>query len=146
MLRLFRYALLTSLLSATVLYTGAQKYEREWNKVDSLIGNYDQVNSIEAVRQIMDKAQADGNCREILRCALMINRLDAPFSNNEDYIVQSYQLFDSLVSVMDDNALIVVSENGDELAPVKQYLIDKILIATPEQLEKIKSIINLVMQ
>lgn len=50
-----------------------------------------------------------------------------------------------LLSVMDDNALIVVSESGDELAPVKQALIDKILIATPEQLEKIQSIINLVM-
>ena len=51
-----------------------------------------------------------------------------------------------LLSVMDDNALIVVSESGDELAPEKQALIDKILIATPEQLEKIKSIVNLVMQ
>lgn len=50
-----------------------------------------------------------------------------------------------LLSVMDDNALIVVSESGDELAPEKQALIDKILIATPEQLEKIQSIINLVM-
>ena len=105
MLRLFRYALLTSLLLATVLNAGAQKYEREWNKVDSLIGNYDQVNSIEAVRQIMDKAQADGNCREILRCALMINRLDAPNSPYSNYTSQSYQLFDSLASVMDDNGL-----------------------------------------
>ena len=32
------------------------------------------------------------------------------------------------------------------IAPEKQALIDKILIATPEQLEKIQSIINLVMQ
>lgn len=105
MLRLFRYTLLTSLLLATVLNAGAQKYEREWNKVDSFIGNHDQVNSIDAVRHIMDKAEADGNCHEILRCALMINRLDAPFSNNADYIAQSYQLFDSLASVMDDNGL-----------------------------------------
>ena len=54
--------------------------------------------------------------------------------------------YNELLSVLDDNALIVVSESGDELAPEKQALIDKILIATPEQLEKIKSIINLVMQ
>ena len=50
-----------------------------------------------------------------------------------------------LISVMDDNALVVVSEDGDDLAPRKQALIDKILIATPEQLDKIESIINLVM-
>ena len=53
--------------------------------------------------------------------------------------------YSELISAMDDNALIVVSKNGDELAPVKQDIIDKILIATPEQLEKIQSIINLVM-
>lgn len=54
--------------------------------------------------------------------------------------------YKELLSVLDDNALIIVSEKGDTLAPEKQALIDKILIATPEQLEKIKSIINLVMQ
>lgn len=53
--------------------------------------------------------------------------------------------YNELLSAMDDNALIVVSENGDPLAPAKQALIDKILIATPEQLEKIQNIINLVM-
>ena len=54
--------------------------------------------------------------------------------------------YSELLSVMDDNALIVVSDSGDELAPVKQYLIDKILIATPEQLKKIQSIVDIVMQ
>ena len=53
--------------------------------------------------------------------------------------------YNELLSVMDDNALIVVSKDGDPLAADKQALIDKILIATPEQLEKIQSIINLVM-
>lgn len=53
--------------------------------------------------------------------------------------------YNELLSVMDDNALIVVSKDGDPLAADKQALIDKILIATPEQLEKIKSIIDLVM-
>ena len=54
--------------------------------------------------------------------------------------------YNELLSVMDDNALIVVSKDGDPLAADKQALIDKILIATPEQLEKIQSIINLVRQ
>ncbi len=53
--------------------------------------------------------------------------------------------YHELLSVLDDNSLIVVSESGDALAPRKQALIDKILIASPEQLEKIEIIINLVM-
>lgn len=105
MLKPFRYIALSMLLLTAASAIHAQKYDNEWAKVDSLISRFDQVKAIDAVQNIMDKAQADGNCREILRCALMTNRLDAPFSNNADYIAQSYQLFDSLASVMDDGGL-----------------------------------------
>lgn len=50
----------------------------------------------------------------------------------------------SLLEYCDD---MTVEWDADDvaIAPEKQALIDKILIATPEQLEKIQSIINLVM-
>ena len=104
---IFRYVLLSALLLGATFSVNARKYtyDKEWNRVDSLIGRHDQVKSIDAVQGIMDKARADGNCYEILRCALMINRLDAPFSNNKDYNAQSYLLFDSLATVMDDDGL-----------------------------------------
>lgn len=44
-----------------------------------------------------------------------------------------------------DDMTIEWEEDDVAIAPEKQALIDKILIATPEQLEKIQSIINLVM-
>ena len=105
--KLFRYALLSALLLGATFSVNARKYtyDKEWHKVDSLINRHDQVKSIDAVHQIMDKAQADGNCHEILRCALMINRLDATERSKPDYTVDSYLLFDSLATVMDDDGL-----------------------------------------
>ncbi len=104
---ILRYALLSALLLGATFSVNARKYtyDKEWNKVDSLINRHDQVKSIDAVHQIMDKAQADGNSHEILRCALMINRLDAPERSKPDYTIDSYLLFDSLVTVMDDDGL-----------------------------------------
>ena len=105
--KLFRYTLLSALLLGATFSVNARKYtyDKEWNKVDSLINRHDQVKSIDAVHQIMDKAQADGNCHEILRCALMINRLDAPERSKPNYTIDSYLLFDSLATVMDDDGL-----------------------------------------
>ena len=105
--KLFRYALLSALLLGATISVNARKYtyDKEWNKVDSLINRHDQVKSIDAAHQIMDKAQADGNCHEILRCALMINRLDAPDRSKPNYTIDSYLLFDSLATVMDDDGL-----------------------------------------
>ena len=106
--KLFRYALLSALLLGATFSVNARKYtsyDKEWNKVDSLINRHDQVKSIDAVHQIMDKVQADGNCHEILRCALMINRLDAPDRSKPNYTVDSYLLFDSLATMMDDDGL-----------------------------------------
>ncbi len=105
--KLFRYTLLSALLLGATFSVNARKYtyDKEWNKVDSLINRHDQVKSIDAVHQIMDKAQADGNCHEILRCALMINRLDAPDRSKPNYTIDSYLLFDSLATVMDDDGL-----------------------------------------
>ena len=105
--KFFRYTLLSALLLGATFSVNARKYtyDKEWNKVDSLINRHDQVKSIDAVHQIMDKAQADGNCHEILRCALMINRLDAPERSKPNYTIDSYLLFDSLATVMDDDGL-----------------------------------------
>lgn len=105
--KIFRYALLSALLLGATFSVNARKYtyDKEWHKVDSLINRHDQVKSIDAVHQIMDKAQADGNCHEILRCALMINRLDAPDRSKPNYTIDSYLLFDSLATVMDDDGL-----------------------------------------
>ncbi len=103
--RIFRYALLSALLLGATFCVNAHNYDKEWNKVDSLISRYDQNKAIDAVRQIMDMAQSDGNSHEILRCALMINRLDAPNRSKSGYKVESYLLFDSLATVMDDDGL-----------------------------------------
>lgn len=105
--KIFRYALLSALLLGATFSVNARKYtyDKEWHKVDSLINRHNQVKSIDAVHQIMDKAQADGNCHEILRCALMINRLDAPDRSKPNYTIDSYLLFDSLATVMDDDGL-----------------------------------------
>lgn len=105
--KIFRYALLSALLLGATFSINARNYtyDKEWHKVDSLINRQNQVKSIDAVHQIMDKAQADGNCHEILRCALMINRLDAPDRSKPNYTIDSYLLFDSLATVMDDDGL-----------------------------------------
>ena len=103
--RIFRYALLSALLLGATFCVNAHNYDKEWNKVDSLISRYDQKKAIDAVRRIMDMAQSDGNSHEILRCALMINRLDAPNRSQSGDIVDSYLLFDSLESHMDDDGL-----------------------------------------
>ena len=105
--KLFRFTLLSALLLGATFSVNARKYtyDKEWHKVDSLINRHDQIKSIDAVHQIMDKAQADGNCHEILRCALMINRLDAPDRSKPNYTIDSYLLFDSLATVMDDDGL-----------------------------------------
>lgn len=105
--KFFRYTLLSALLLGATFSVNARKYtyDKEWHKVDSLINRHDQVKSIDAVHQIMAKAQADGNCHEILRCALMINRLDAPDRSKPNYTIDSYLLFDSLTTVMDDDGL-----------------------------------------
>ena len=117
--KIIRYVLLSALLLGVTFSVNARKYTsytKEWNKVDSIIKSHENNSSdavirhekiklIDAVKIIMDKAQADGNCHEILRCALMINRLDAPGRNKPDYTVDSYLLFDSLATVMDDDGL-----------------------------------------
>ena len=103
--KIIRYVLLSALLLGATFSVNAHNYDKEWNKVDSLISRYDQKKAIDAVRQIMDMAQSDGNSHEILRCALMINRLDAPNRSKSGYKVESYLLFDSLATVMDDDGL-----------------------------------------
>lgn len=50
-----------------------------------------------------------------------------------------------LISVCDDMTYISVNKE-DMIDPAKQELIDRILMATPEQLEKIKSIIDIVLK
>ncbi len=117
--KIFRYALLSALLLGATFSVNARKYTsytKGWNEIDSIIKRHENKSSdavirhekiklIDAVKIIMDKAQADGNCHEILRCALMINRLNAPARNNPNYTVDSYLLFDSLATVMDDDGL-----------------------------------------
>ena len=73
------------LLPAAILSSNTNHYDKEWFLVDSLIEKQEQIKAIDAVHAILDKAKADDNDYEILRCALMLNRLDAPNSKNAGY-------------------------------------------------------------
>lgn len=109
------------LLPAAILSSNTNHYDKEWLLVDSLIEKQEQINAIDAVHAILDKAKADDNDYEILRCALMLNRLDAPNPKNARYSADSYMLFDSLESVMDDEGLKAICHYLEAIC-LKEYL------------------------
>ena len=109
------------LLPAAILSSNTNHYDKEWFLVDSLIEKQEQIKAIDAVHAILDKAKADDNDYETLRCALMLNRLDAPNSKNAGYSADSYMLFDSLESVMDDEGLKAICHYLEAVC-LKEYL------------------------
>lgn len=108
MLRLFRFVALSALLLAAAPAINARKhitYDKEWQHVDSLVKKEKhQIQAIDAVQEILDKAEADNNQYEMLRSTLMLNRLDA-INANSSFRSSSYLRFDSLQKKLDENAL-----------------------------------------
>lgn len=108
MSRLFPFALLSALLLAAAPTVHARKhvlYDKEWQQIDSLIKeDKNQLKAIDAVQQILDKAQAEGNQYELLQSTLMLNRLNA-LNTNSTFSTNSYLRFDSLQEKLDESAL-----------------------------------------
>ena len=96
MFRLFRYTAFSALVLAATLTARAQSFDKEWLKIDSLIQQKNQIEALDVTQNIYDRAIASGNSHEILRAAIMLNRLNAPSSDNANYNAKSYLFFDSV--------------------------------------------------